>query len=259
MRRGGMGLQGLARQEEVKRAFEEKAKALHSERREHVQQSLDKFREHLELFARKHKDAIRKDPKFRAQFSQMCSKIGVDPLASNKSFWGELLGIGDYYFDLGVKITTISIATRATNGGMLGVQELLERLQAQKQRAQKRLSGTDVKVDTKVTEEDINKAVDKLSSLGSGLKIEKFGQRRALVSVPLELSQDENYVLEIASCLNGSALSPQIVAAKLVWSLDRSKQSLLKLAAEGLAWYDQVSDEYWFPALVHNGVRFDPR
>lgn len=31
----------------------------------------------------------------------MCAKCGVDPLASNKGFWAELLGIGDFYYELG--------------------------------------------------------------------------------------------------------------------------------------------------------------
>ena len=44
---------------------------------------------------------IRKNPTFRAQFHEMCAKVGVDPLASNKGFWAELLGIGDFYYELG--------------------------------------------------------------------------------------------------------------------------------------------------------------
>ena len=45
---------------------------------------------------------IRKNPAFRSQFHEMCAKVGVDPLASNKGFWAELLGIGDFYYELGV-------------------------------------------------------------------------------------------------------------------------------------------------------------
>ena len=44
---------------------------------------------------------IKKNPAFRAQFHEMCAKVGVDPLASNKGFWAELLGIGDFYYELG--------------------------------------------------------------------------------------------------------------------------------------------------------------
>ena len=37
----------------------------------------------------------------------MCSKIGVDPLASNKGFWAEMLGVGDFYYELGVQIIEV--------------------------------------------------------------------------------------------------------------------------------------------------------
>lgn len=29
----------------------------------------------------------------------MCSSIGVDPLASGKGFWSDLLGVGDFYYE----------------------------------------------------------------------------------------------------------------------------------------------------------------
>lgn len=47
---------------------------------------------------------ITRDPAFRAQFHAMCAAAGVDPLASNKGFWAELLGFGDFYYELGVQI-----------------------------------------------------------------------------------------------------------------------------------------------------------
>ncbi|KAI9186288.1 hypothetical protein LWI28_015834 [Acer negundo] len=43
---------------------------------------------------------IRKNPTFISQFPEMCAKVGVDPLASNKGFWAELLGIGDFYYEI---------------------------------------------------------------------------------------------------------------------------------------------------------------
>ncbi|GMP52563.1 hypothetical protein CsSME_00018325 [Camellia sinensis var. sinensis] len=66
-----------------------------------MKEQLATFRSQLEDFARKHKNDIRKNPAFRSQFHEMCAKVGVDPLASNKGFWAELLGIGDFYYELG--------------------------------------------------------------------------------------------------------------------------------------------------------------
>jgi len=72
-------------------------------------QVIDTFRTHLEEFARKYKTQIRSDPVFRAQFQIMCEKVGVDPLASSKGLWGELLGLGDYYYELGVRIVEVGL------------------------------------------------------------------------------------------------------------------------------------------------------
>lgn len=57
---------------------------------------------------------IRKNPTFRAQFHEMCSKVGVDPLASNKGFWAELLGIGDFYYELGEFHAILALFVKCT-------------------------------------------------------------------------------------------------------------------------------------------------
>ena len=33
---------------------------------------------------------------------EMCASIGVDPLASGKGFWSNMLDIGDFYYELGI-------------------------------------------------------------------------------------------------------------------------------------------------------------
>jgi ESCRT-II complex subunit VPS22 len=53
----------------------------------------------LEEFAAKHKNEIKKNAEFRQHFQQMCARIGVDPLASSKGFWAEMLGVGDFYYE----------------------------------------------------------------------------------------------------------------------------------------------------------------
>jgi hypothetical protein len=71
------------------------------------------------------RDDIRKDPSFRAQFHTMCANIGVDPLASNKGLWAQVLGFGDFYYELGVQIVEACMATRSMNGGLMDMQSLL--------------------------------------------------------------------------------------------------------------------------------------
>ena len=37
----------------------------------------------------------------------MCKQIGVDPLSSNKGFWVDVLGVGDFYYELAVIIINL--------------------------------------------------------------------------------------------------------------------------------------------------------
>ena len=73
---------------------------------------------------------IRQDPIFRAQFHTMCSNIGVDPLASNKGMWAQLLGFGDFYYELGVQVVEGCLSTRPMNGGLVDLAALCKIVQA---------------------------------------------------------------------------------------------------------------------------------
>jgi ESCRT-II complex subunit VPS22 len=37
----------------------------------------------------------------------------------DQGFWGRLLGVGDFYYTLGVEIVDVCMATRAQNGGLI--------------------------------------------------------------------------------------------------------------------------------------------
>ena len=70
------------------------------------------------------REDVRKDPVFRAQFHTMCANVGVDPLASNKGMWAQLMGFGDFYYELGVQVVEACLATRAVNGGLMDLDAL---------------------------------------------------------------------------------------------------------------------------------------
>ena len=52
--------------------------------------------------------------------------------AANKGFWAQLLGVGDFYYELAVQAIEVCIATRSTNGGLIVLEELLTRLKAKR-------------------------------------------------------------------------------------------------------------------------------
>ena len=82
-----------------------------------ISQQLKVFKDQLEVFAAKHKNDINKNPVFRRQFQKMCTQVGVDPLASTKGFWAELLGVGDFYYELAVQVIDVCMSTQRANGG----------------------------------------------------------------------------------------------------------------------------------------------
>lgn len=41
-------------------------------------------------------------------------------LLAGKGFWSEMLGVGDFYYELGVQIIEVCLALRHRNGGEVG-------------------------------------------------------------------------------------------------------------------------------------------
>ena len=49
-------------------------------------------------------------------------------LIAHKGFWAQLLGVGDFYYELAIQIVDISLKTRQINGGLISIREVLQRL-----------------------------------------------------------------------------------------------------------------------------------
>ncbi|XP_051496399.1 vacuolar-sorting protein SNF8 isoform X2 [Apus apus] len=179
-----------------------------------MSKQLDMFKTNLEEFASKHKQEIRKNPEFRVQFQDMCATIGVDPLASGKGFWAEMLGVGDFYYELGVQIIEVCLALKHRNGGLITLEELHQQV----------LKGRG-KFAQDVSQDDLLRAIKKLKVLGNGFGIIPVGGTYLIQSVPAELNMDHTVVLQLA------------------------EEHLLK---EGMAWLDTQAvgeAQYWLPAL----------
>ena len=86
----------------------------------------------------------------------MCASIGVDPLASSKGFWSEMLGFGDFYYELSVQIVEVCMAASHRTGGLMEVGELRKRLIKSRSKSKNQDISTD----------DIIRAIKKLKILG---------------------------------------------------------------------------------------------
>ena len=91
-RRRQVGVGALKKKQAQQQRYADVGSKLASSNFEHVQGELESFKANLEEFAQKHKADINRNPEFRRQFQKMCTRIGVDPLRSNKGFWADVLG-----------------------------------------------------------------------------------------------------------------------------------------------------------------------
>ena len=204
---------------------------------------MEKLQLKLGEFAKKHKSSIQDDPAFRQQFLQMCAPLGVDPLVSTKSFWAKTLGVGmgDFYYELAVKVAEICYATRSNNGGILPVKEVHKILNR----------GSNKKHNKKVYNlGDIPIAVKKLGVLGGGFRIIQVGKSDMIVSVPTELDQDHCEVMTLAQDGNG-CVTVDDVMGQLKWNKERADRAMTLLLQEGMAWKDDFEgiSFYWFPSV----------
>uniref|UniRef100_A0A2C9K3I5 Vacuolar-sorting protein SNF8 n=1 Tax=Biomphalaria glabrata TaxID=6526 RepID=A0A2C9K3I5_BIOGL len=203
-------------------------------------QQMEMFKNNLEDFAAKHREDIRKDPEFRLQFQEMCASIGVDPLASSKGFWAKMLGVGDFYYELGIQIVEVCLATSKRNGGLISIEDLRRKVEASRGRNSQQIS-----ID------DLLQSIKKLKILGNGFSVHKVGNSFLVQSIPGELTLDHTVVLQQAQEHGHVTLSGLIQT--LNWEESRGKRALDFLVKECLGWVDDQSGaerSYWFPSLI---------
>ncbi|KAF2733070.1 EAP30-domain-containing protein [Polyplosphaeria fusca] len=229
--------------------------SLRSQQTESISTQFAVFQSLLQNFAITHSKDIRANPEFRAKFARMCSSLGVDFLASSYrkeskdgkkdtggSIWAQLLGgsVNDFYFNLGVLIVEECRATRSENGGLISVVEVRKRIER----------GRGIGGGMQVSEDDITRAVESLSPLGSCFTIMKLGHRSLIRSVPKELNTDQSTVLEVVQVLGYVTVS--MLQLNLSWERPRAVAVVDDLMADSLVWVDTQAgeNEYWSPAFI---------
>jgi ESCRT-II complex subunit VPS22 len=227
-----------------KKADEMKAISLQS-----ALETVEKLEIKLTEFAKKHSKEIQNDPAFRQKFLEMCAPLGVDPLLSKKGFWGKVLGMGDFYYELAVKVAEVCLASRTRNGGIISIAEVKSILAARKTKFQLGDQKTQ-----KYSSDDIKTAIQKLSKLGGGFRTIEVGSSTMIVSVPTELDNDHMEVMGLAQAYAGSVSIGQ-VQDRTNWQQDRSQRALDLLLGRGMAWLDEYKGQrlYWFPSIWKEG------
>jgi len=241
-RRAGIG--AIQQRKLDSEKFKEKGNELAETQLKQLSSQLEQFQTNLETFAKEHKQEIRRDPEFRKRFQEMCASIGVDPLASNKGFWSNMLDIGDFYYELGVQIVEVCMASQHKTGGLLELGQLRERLISSRGRSQHHQD---------ITSDDLLRATKKLKILGTGFTVIPLNSGRYLVqSVPGEMSLDQVSVLDQAENYRG-LVTEKILQENLAWDKQRSGLVLERMLGRGQVWVDSQGEggesDYWVPSI----------
>lgn len=241
----GVGLAAFDK-EQLSQRFAELSSELSKTQVDHLQSQLTQFRNALFHFATTHKDSIRSDPAFRHAFQRMCVSIGVDPLAGPRAggWWAEMLGLGDWQYELGVQIVDVCVSTRERNGGVIELGDLVHMVS--------KLRGVERGV---IVEEDVIRSIRTLQPLGAGYEVIDVGGGKKMVrSVVKELDEDQAVVLAEAQ-LAGGRIVEEILENRRGWTRDRARAALENmLLRDGLCWLDSQDEQcgraYWVPSAM---------
>lgn len=272
----GPGLTALSRHNISSQAYSNLSTQLSSQQLADLRSQLDTFASSLRSFASNHRKDILKDADFRGEFQRMCASIGVDPLGASagqkvgglKGMWNDLLGLGDYYYELGVQIVDVCISTRDLNGGIMDMDELIKRIQRLRHGSQRAEAEP-----ADISHDDIVRAIKTLEPLGCGYEVVNLstasltGRAKLVRSLPGALSLDSTLVLSIlasSTCLrdpdSGYAYLTEDELAlpreklepiKARWTKQRARNVLQRMNEdEGTLWMDYHQGEIRYYTLA---------
>ncbi|KAJ3515565.1 hypothetical protein NLJ89_g1678 [Agrocybe chaxingu] len=175
----------------------------------------------------------------------MCSSIGVDPLAGPRKggWWAELLGLGDWQYELGVQIVDVCVSTRERNGGLIEMSELV--------RLVSKLRGVS---GGGITEEDVVRSIKTLQPLGAGYEVVEIDGCQMVRSVVKALDEDQTVILSVAREQGGRVIEDHLIQRK-GWTRDRARAALENmLLRDGMCWLDAQDEKsgraYWVPSAM---------
>ncbi|KAI9216920.1 vacuolar protein sorting-associated protein 22-like protein 1-like protein [Blastocladiella britannica] len=242
--RRNVGIAGLQRAQREREQFKDMGERMATEQLEQLKAQMSHFKSSLEHFAAQYRTDIAQNPAFRLKFQQMCASIGVDPLATSKGYWGQVLGINDFYYDLSVRILETCMAIRETVGPLVPLSILLGQLN----RNRARRDGDQEDPGDEISEDDVRRSIQLLGPLGGGYELIAVAGTTVIQTVPRELNTDLLVVAqnlqarEIAAPADAPlfcGITATALAEGLGWSLERCQLCLELLVAEGMLWVDR--------------------
>ncbi|GAA5842315.1 hypothetical protein JCM11251_003982 [Rhodosporidiobolus azoricus] len=238
------------------------------------------FQAALQTFSSQHRQKILSSPSFRTHFSRLCAELGVDPLGGgSKGLWDKI-GVGDWYYALGVQVVDVCLKARDRGGGLVSMEEVLREVGklrggggsasggATTKGKKALLPGVTGGATSEVTEGDIQRAIEALEPLGCGYEIISIAPGKKVVRCAPSaggsgLDRDSLVVVEAAAATGTGRVTRDEVKAFSArqggeWEWERVERALEKaLMDDGVVWVDEQADgngsiggkEYWAPGL----------
>ncbi|GKT36176.1 putative multi-domain containing protein [Aduncisulcus paluster] len=182
---------------------------------------------------------IKKNPELRSKFCSLCYAVGIDPV-SLKSGYLKALGLGDFYGFLSSRVATMCAVTAERTGGIIPLPVLVEKLNK---------GQSDI-----VTEEDVERCIEKLKIFESGLDIITHpGSSVKLVqSIPREISGDHSLFISQCEAKKINHGTIETFCSILGWDKTRCERVINEMMQNGDLMLDSVPshpDNYWIMAL----------
>jgi ESCRT-II complex subunit VPS22 len=211
---------------------------MREDREAQIKTALEELKKKLRKFSAKFREQIVSDPELCRQFLNVCDKIGLDPLVSDRSIWDDIFGGGRFLPEVSVQLLRVVSETRADNGGVMELSECVKKINVR--RGGGRYAN--------VNESDINRCVKELECLGKGiLWIEVVGKKSFIFYAPEEIGPDSMHLIgEMGASLKESFSD---VCKRLGWSSSRAEMAFTQLISQGVVWVDDhkgtgaISDE----------------
>lgn len=231
-----------------------------------LQANMSTFQSSLSNFSTRHRQKILSSPQFRQHFSQLCAELGVDPLGGGaKGLWDKM-GVGDWYYALGVQVVDVCLAARERGGGLVALDEVIHKVTIL------RNGGSTSKQNpaNEISESDVRRAIEALEPLGCGYALLVVAGRKVVQCYPGGLDRDSLVVVEAAGTTGRGAVTQDEIylftrkgGDSAGWTMDRVDRAVEKaIMDDGMVWVDEqrggrgvvAGKEYWVPALFDFGL-----
>ncbi|GAA5936191.1 ESCRT-II subunit protein SNF8 [Sporobolomyces koalae] len=273
MARRTAGYSSLQRHLDSASSYSTLSESLSAQQSATLAAQLATFQSALSTFSTHHRAKILSSPEFRDHFSQLCAELGVDPLGGGAKGMWDKIGVGDWYYALGVQIVDVCLQKRDRAGGLVALDEVLREVRklrsiptpaanARNLKLPGSQANTTATTTADISEGDVQRAIEALEPLGCGYEIIQVGGRKVVRCAPGGLDRDSLVVVEAAQGTGRGAATRDDVQAFSrdesgeTWTMDRVEQAIEKaLMDDGMIWLDEqnngvtVQREYWCPAL----------